>query len=373
MAIDSRIPLMAQNADTANPLLKFADMQMQSRRENRLDKQADLQQQLTTEQLAQQKINNMDQREKSRVHNVVIGAAELGTYLNSGDVDGAREFLTTRKRNLQKRMAMGEPVDTVETDAALASLDKDPEGLKKKIDQLTQFGQLTGILEVPKKSGATIEAAHTLMAENPGMTFSEAFSISKSGVGQGNTYSDGRITPMAGKDETAKNEEAAKSMGKEVGKAEGEHLNAYEDFMAAAPGLNEFGNRLYQLADIATYTATGQARDAFMRQFNFDPTDAARAKAEVETMIDTEILPLLRPTFGAQFTVKEGEWLRATMGNQNLSPGEKKAQIAARMASWQRQAERMARRTGKPAPAKDTFQINQPKPTSGGFEILGYE
>ena len=40
-------------------------------------------------------------------------------------------------------------------------------------------------------------------------------------------------------------------------------------------------------------------------------------------------LPLLKPTFGAAFTVAEGESLKATMGDPNATPEEKMAQLDA--------------------------------------------
>ena len=44
------------------------------------------------------------------------------------------------------------------------------------------------------------------------------------------------------------------------------------------------------------------------------------------------MLPLLKPTFGAAFTVQEGESLRATLGDVNASPDQKLATLNAFMA-----------------------------------------
>jgi len=62
------------------------------------------------------------------------------------------------------------------------------------------------------------------------------------------------------------------------------------------------------------------------------------------------ILPTLKATFGAQFTVKEGEWLLATLGDANLSPPEKKAALDARVQGWINMAEILARRADQPEP-----------------------
>ena len=144
----------------------------------------------------------------------------------------------------------------------------------------------------------------------------------------------------------------------ETGKGMGEAKNLYEDFMAAAPGLKTAGNKLYQLSDAATYTGSGKARDMFVRQFNFDPGDAAAARAAMKNTIQVEVLPLLKATFGGNMSITEGEWLLSTLGDDSLSPREKHAQIESRMQGWQREAERRARRTGAPAPAADMFSLD---------------
>ena len=46
-------------------------------------------------------------------------------------------------------------------------------------------------------------------------------------------------------------------------------------------------------------------------------------------MIDNQVLPLLKATFGAAFTVSEGDKLSATLGDINLSPDEKDAALDA--------------------------------------------
>ena len=57
--------------------------------------------------------------------------------------------------------------------------------------------------------------------------------------------------------------------------------------------------------------------------------EGARARADYEATIANNILPLLRQTFGAQFTEKEGESLKTTLGDPNKSPSEKNAVLDA--------------------------------------------
>lgn len=95
------------------------------------------------------------------------------------------------------------------------------------------------------------------------------------------------------------------------------------------PGLQKVVADLEVLADQATYTKAGQARDFAMKELGMEPTESAVARAKYIAMVDNQVLPMLRDTFGAQFTVVEGETLRKTLGDPNKSPQEKKAVLNA--------------------------------------------
>lgn len=123
----------------------------------------------------------------------------------------------------------------------------------------------------------------------------------------------------------AAQKKAAEGRASEVGKRQGENENLYRSMVSRMPQLEDTAERLSKLGQAATYTNAGQLRDFTMRELGMDVPDAATARAEYVSMVDNEILPLLRDTFGAQFTQKEGESLKATLGNPNVSPKEKDA------------------------------------------------
>jgi Transglycosylase SLT domain len=120
-----------------------------------------------------------------------------------------------------------------------------------------------------------------------------------------------------------------KARGTAEGKGAGEVSVALNSMRAKMPGLESVVTKLGELSERATYTYAGQAVDAFNRQLNLDPRDAAVARTEYEATVSNQILPLLRDTFGAQFTQKEGETLRETLGDPNKSPKEKQAVLTA--------------------------------------------
>lgn len=89
------------------------------------------------------------------------------------------------------------------------------------ISQNNLAGQLKGISELTRaqflSSGgagnATLKAAQQLMANDPNLDFATAFSIAKSGVGQGNTVVNGQVQNVPGAPQAAGNLQYGKTSG----------------------------------------------------------------------------------------------------------------------------------------------------------------
>lgn len=159
------------------------------------------------------------------------------------------------------------------------------------------------------------------------------------------------------------NREAAAqtSMGSAEGKNAAETASEYSSITSKMPGLYSVVDRLSNLADKATYTLAGQALDFGRSQVGMDPREAAVARAEYTATIDNQILPLLKDTFGAQFTDAEGLRLAATLGDANKTPTEKQALLKAFIQQKERDIEALRARTGRTEPQ----QSNAPtKPAS---------
>ena len=105
------------------------------------------------------------------------------------------------------------------------------------------------------------------------------------------------------------------------------------------PGLLEVAEQLFDLSNTATYTGVGVLRDRAAAQLGLQPTQGAIDRAEYIAIVDNQVLPLLRQTFGAAFTAKEGETLRATLGDANKTPSEKQAVLRAFIAQKERDLE----------------------------------
>ena len=121
----------------------------------------------------------------------------------------------------------------------------------------------------------------------------------------------------------------ARAFGGATGK-EGARLdNELAEMTRNLPMLENTVERLTVLSDQASYTGAGQLANLFRRQLGLDVGEGAIARAEYDSVVNNQILPLLRITFGAAFTETEGDKLKATLGDINASPAEKKAVLRA--------------------------------------------
>jgi len=138
---------------------------------------------------------------------------------------------------------------------------------------------------------------------------------------------EGGDTPIPGAYDPVTKEavSGAGASGKEGGLAEAR----LADYEAALPHLEQVVTDLSALGKKATYTLAGQAWDSAKRQLGMDVGEGATARVEYMKKVDNEVLPLLRQTFGAQFTLQEGRDLRTTLGDPDLSPAEKDAALVA--------------------------------------------
>lgn len=139
---------------------------------------------------------------------------------------------------------------------------------------------------------------------------------------------------------------AGKAREQKSGEAQGDAIAAYRSIESKLPGIDTVVKQLDALADKATYTIGGQVINEAMRQAGMEPREAAVARTEYIAMVDNQILPLLRDTFGSQFTAREGDTLRATLGDPNKTPQEKKAVLRTFIEQKRRDAKALAEQAG---------------------------
>jgi hypothetical protein len=140
---------------------------------------------------------------------------------------------------------------------------------------------------------------------------------------------------------------AGRAAGGATGKSVGEAEASLSDMESTMPRLNNVVSELSDLGKKATYTKIGQGADIAKRELGVDVGEGAIARKQYISKVDNEILPLLRQTFGAQFTEREGQSLKATLGDPNASPEEKDAVLSSFIETKKGQIESLRRRTKK--------------------------
>lgn len=131
--VDSNIAMQGVPLDTGNVV-----------RQANMDEQQNA---LSAEQTLKAHYENMAERDKRRLQSTVVGASQLKTYLDRGDLDGAHDFLVKRQGSLHQRMGYGEDIDDQETAYALDKLRKgDIDGLKNDVGAMLAAGQAFGMV-----------------------------------------------------------------------------------------------------------------------------------------------------------------------------------------------------------------------------------
>jgi hypothetical protein len=137
----------------------------------------------------------------------------------------------------------------------------------------------------------------------------------------------------------------------QAGKGQGDALVAWRSMKSKLPGLQTVVTQLNDLSEKATYTSTGQLIDWTRNELGAAPRDSAVARTKYIAIVNNQILPLLRDTFGAAFTEREGNSLKVTMGDPDLSPTQKQAVLKAFIEQKQRDIEAAAVQSGQSEPA----------------------
>lgn len=270
--------------------------------------------------------------------------ALIGQQMQAGDPMRQIELQKAQLELAQLQNPKVDPMAAIELQQAQLNLDQDRAGVgagAKEYGLTPQYGtDKDGNLVAIQfaKDGTSIA---TPLPE--GVALSKG--IEKLDLGDSYQY----VNTMTGEyvgNPIAKNT-AAEAANVVAGKAKGEAQAALDSLTAKMPGLESVVAELNDLADKATYTLGGQAWDATVKQLGGAPSASAIARAEYIAKVDNQVLPLLRDTFGAAFTAKEGDTLRATLGDPDKSPQEKKAVLNAFIEQKKRDLEALAKQTGE--------------------------
>lgn len=158
---------------------------------------------------------------------------------------------------------------------------------------------------------------------------------------------------------TRSNIEKAVTLARKDAEARGETLTDLKRAKAALPGIRNVIGQLKDLALIATSTLGGRVFDTAVKELGFGSTKGATARAKFISLINNQVLPLLKPTFGGSFSLEEGNKLEATLADPDSSPDQKIATLDAFLDQKVRDIETDERELGiEPTPRVLTDDIS---------------
>lgn len=123
---------------------------------------------------------------------------------------------------------------------------------------------------------------------------------------------------------------------KEQAKFDVENIEQYKTAQSTLPELKNTVAELEALSDKATFRKSDQLKDFLTKEIKGEATPGAIARTELIAKVDQQVLPLMKQTFGAAFTEREGESLRKTMLDPNTTPAQKKASLKSFIAQKER-------------------------------------
>lgn len=338
--VDYRIPMSAKGLDLSGLTSSYMAGQ-QNKRQNELLE--------LTQKQKEQEMQHLD--DENRFKSILKFGLQIKPLLDAGDAAGAQRMYSERIKEIQGRG--GNPSDSMELAPYLMSGDLESASamVGNVINAGRELGYLPGSVTDSAEMRAFKELTEGMSPEDyekarrikagldPRATGSGALTIAEMGATDDVAASEAVISgAKSGASERAKLEQqqiylpkikAAVVEAERVATSQGEALSDLKRAQVAMPGLREAVSNLRALASVATHTTIGRVFDITAKELGFGTTEGATARAKFIAIVDNQVLPLLKQTFGAAFTVKEGEQLKATMGDPNASPEEKMAQLDA--------------------------------------------
>lgn len=337
MAIDARILTQGAFVPSVARSLNIFDQALESAEQRKIrEQQAPLiQQQLEQQVKTQQRA--LDEQSENRIIRSVAEFAPvlrpaLEGAIESGDTAEAQTLLTQRLIDLQNR-----GLDTTETVEAITQLRQgNTQQVLAELNAIDAAAEQRGLVRgTPQQSAGqreftdlitmaggdkedlTTRAARIKLGLDPRAVGSAEQTLAQDEDAQGKV--------ITFKERVINATKLAEKQATELG-AELTDLNRMESTL---PELKNTVNELKKLAPLATSTLAGRGFDTLSKELGFGSTKGANARARFISIIDNQVLPLLKPTFGGSFTVEEGKALKASLADPDASPEQKIEQLNA--------------------------------------------
>lgn len=281
-------------------------------------------------------------RDARSIKSFIESAGVTRQMVEGGNIQGAIDFASQRLEILKRSGA-----DTQQTEGILNLLQTDP---ARALNELRAFessiNQSRGLTAGQQERAALLK---DLESDDPNVrksaeialriTAPAAGSAAQTIAAEGTAEEIAKSQAIIEKEKEGAKLEArlkfkpqiasAVKLAEEEAGERGDILTDLSRARAALPGLEIAVEQLRELSNIATSTFGGRVFDVALKETGFGSTKGATARAKFIAVVNNQVLPLLKPTFGGSFTVQEGEALKATMGDPDASPADKMAQLDA--------------------------------------------
>lgn len=388
MALDSRISLLGQQPKVSQAINIFENALMNNQTRDIRQQQADQQALLNPLQLQQQQQNidinkqaigeGRQQQILKSVNDFALGNRSLIQNAQStGDFTGLRNAMLQRREQLIQQNL---PTETTDEGIALIDAGQGGQVISALGDSVNLFNQQQGRgksaatrdfetkvnlvkndpeLKTPAAKAAAIDlglearastSAQERIASDPVLT--DAVAQSTAQIAEAKS----EATEGAKLKQQLKHKPAITRAIKLAEKAaieQGEVLTDLARAEAGLPGLIAATNNLKELSRVATSTFGGRFFDVIAKESGWGSTKGANARAKYIAIIDNQVLPLLKQTFGAAMTEGEGLRLSNTLGDANASPEQKMLQTEAFIEQKLRDIERLKSQASAGAKAED--------------------
>ena len=369
MAIDPRISLAASTRDVITPALNMFENTLNARSNRAAQQQniAQSQQQMNQLEimnplLAQEGQQNIDintqniatARNESRFKNIFQTSQMLKPFIANNDAAGAEQFMLKNISRLQDAKARGEDVDLTESLETLEQIKAgNLQGVAQNITAIEgiaqqrmnkgmsagqrEFQYHMGVYNDPKSDTKTKLASGVFLGLDPraGSSAAERTANDLEGLGKNIATQAGNVAEA---EEDAKLKSKLKwqpqitkavKLAEKAATERGDVLNDLARAEAGLPGLIKATESLKELAVVATSTYGGRLFNAIAKESGWGSTKGGDARAKYIAIIDNQVLPLLKQTFGGAMTEGEGLRLSNTLGDPNATPEQKMLQTEA--------------------------------------------
>ena len=392
MASDPRIALMGTPVDVQGAFAKALTniKSMDALEQNAI--QAPLRNQLLQQSVESNQGALAQEKEKRRVQAMVDFSLQVSKPLNEGDDASALKFTESWIKRHQelgfstadseefRDLLLSNPVAAIDAankgvefgrEKGLIGINRKAVPFQKGEARIEKEGdQLFSVQEIVNPNTGEINVVRTpisgdLVQRSTGRTTQESVDFS------------GDVSEIKFRKKLKFAPEISRAIAKkklEV-KQRGEVFTDLNQAEAAMPGLIDVVEKLKVLSGQATFTLGGRVFDEAAKQMFGVATKGATARDKMTSLISNQVLPLLKPIFGSQFTEREGDRLIAAFADVDSTPESRRGQLDSFLDQMRRNIESKRRELeGVDAemsqPEQQQFQEGQTATNAQGQSII---